>query len=143
MKKGILSETEAEAMADGEIQKLIFRPGFSTAEKVTDISGRGVEMDVVMHNLKKCDGRLDLESAFGAGTRLTLKLPQALTLVTKDAVVVRVDGELFTFPTENVEAVIDLKEREIRYKSLDGLYNFNGQVVKLERLIEGLLKEKR
>jgi two-component system chemotaxis sensor kinase CheA len=83
-------------LSDDEILRLIFQPGFSTAEKVTDISGRGVGMDVVIKHIQKLRGRVEIQSVLGAGSTFTLRLP--LTLAIIDGLVVSVENERFIVP---------------------------------------------
>lgn len=94
-----LIETD-KGMTDSEVFNLIFAPGFSTAEKVTDISGRGVGMDVVRRNLEAIRGRIDITSAPGKGTTFAIRLP--LTLAVTDGMLVRVGQERFVVPTTHI-----------------------------------------
>ncbi len=89
------------AISDREIYELIFAPGFSTAEVVTDISGRGVGMDVVRRNVEAMRGRIEIESHPGAGTRFIIRLP--LTLAITDGMLVRVGGERYIVPTVHIQ----------------------------------------
>ncbi len=89
-----------EGMADGEVWPLIFEAGFSTAEVVTDVSGRGVGMDVVKRNITALGGRVDISSVRGAGTRISIRLP--LTLAILDGLSVAVGDELFIVPLTNI-----------------------------------------
>ncbi|MDR2050297.1 MAG: chemotaxis protein CheA [Deltaproteobacteria bacterium] len=100
VRKGVATQDEARAMDDREAVDLIFAPGFSTAEKVTDISGRGVGMDVVRTNIKSLKGTINTFSEVGKGTRFTLSLP--LTLAIIDALMVNVDGALYAIPLDAV-----------------------------------------
>lgn len=86
----------ADGMSDQEVWQLIFEPGFSTADKVTDVSGRGVGMDVVRRNIKAMGGRVDIESVSGQGSRIIIHLP--LTLAILDGLSVRVGNEMFITP---------------------------------------------
>jgi len=86
----------AENAPDKEVWQLIFAPGFSTAERITDISGRGVGMDVVRRNIEAMNGRVEIDSAPGRGTRITIRLP--LTLAILDGMSVLVDDEVFILP---------------------------------------------
>ena len=86
----------ADDMGDSEVWGLIFEPGFSTAKEVTDVSGRGVGMDVVRRNIKELGGRVEIESSLGIGTRITIRLP--LTLAILDGMSVRVGQEIFIIP---------------------------------------------
>jgi len=92
--------TVSDTMTDSEVFQLIFMPGFSTAEKVTDVSGRGVGMDVVKQNIRSLGGEVDLSSKHGEGTTVTIRLP--LTLAIVDGMSVAVGDEIFILPLGNV-----------------------------------------
>jgi two-component system chemotaxis sensor kinase CheA len=81
IEKGLLSPAEAAALPDAEALKIIFAPGFSTASRITDVSGRGVGMDVVRTNIERLGGRVEIASTLGAGTRISLSLPLTLAIV--------------------------------------------------------------
>lgn len=98
IEKGLI-ETD-KGMSDSDVFNLIFAPGFSTAEKVTDISGRGVGMDVVRRNLEAIRGRIDITSAPGQGTTFAIRLP--LTLAVTDGMLVRVGEERFIIPLTHI-----------------------------------------
>ncbi|WP_353266864.1 chemotaxis protein CheA [Gemmatimonas sp.] len=98
IEKGLI-ETD-KGMTDSEVFNLIFAPGFSTAEKITDISGRGVGMDVVRRNLEAIRGRIDITSAPGKGTTFAIRLP--LTLAVTDGMLVRVGDERFIVPLTHI-----------------------------------------
>jgi len=98
IEKGLIESDKG--MTDSEVFNLIFAPGFSTAEKVTDISGRGVGMDVVRRNLEAIRGRIDITSAPGKGTTFAIRLP--LTLAVTDGMLVRVGQERFVVPTTHI-----------------------------------------
>ena len=100
IKKGIISPEEAAQLDDREAIELIFAPGFSSAEKITDISGRGVGMDVVRTNIKSLKGSVSTYSEIGKGTRFTLSLP--LTLAIIDALMVNVSGQMYAIPLDAV-----------------------------------------
>lgn len=100
VRKGIISYDEAKILDDREAMELIFAPGFSSAETITDISGRGVGMDVVRTNIKNLKGSVAIHSELGKGTRFTLTLP--LTLAIIDALMVNVAGEEFAIPLDAV-----------------------------------------
>lgn len=85
-----------DSLTDAEVWQLIFEPGFSTAEVVTDVSGRGVGMDVVRRNISAMGGRVDVQSIHGVGTRFTVRLP--LTLAILDGMSVRVGSETYILP---------------------------------------------
>lgn len=115
--KGLL-QVPAEKMTDKEIFALIFEPGFSTAKQVTDISGRGVGMDVVRKNIEKLRGAIDIESELGKGTTVTLRIP--LTLAIMEALLVKVGEETFAIPLMNISETFRVATQDIS-KTMDGL----------------------
>ena len=100
LEHGFVSESEVAAKSEAEICNLIFKPGFSTASRVTSISGRGVGMDVVRANMEEIGGTVDLKSVPGAGTTFTIKIP--LTLAIVSALIVEAGGERFAIPQLSV-----------------------------------------
>ncbi len=100
IRKGVISAEDAKLLDDREAMELIFAPGFSSAETITDISGRGVGMDVVRTNIKNLKGSVNITSEIGKGTRFTLLLP--LTLAIIDALMIKVDNETFAIPLDAV-----------------------------------------
>ncbi len=125
--KGLISKEKADELSKQDILNLIFLPGFSTAEVVTNISGRGVGMDVVKTNVTKLRGMINLESTVGAGTKIQIKLP--LTLAIISGMVVKVDSEQFVIPLNSVVEVIRVH--------LENIYTINNKpVIKLrDRII--------
>jgi len=113
VKKGIITPEAAEKLTDQEALNLIFVPGFSTAEKVSDVSGRGVGMDIVKSHIEKINGIIDISTKKGAGTKFTIKLP--LTLVINRSLLIRHHGRMFAFPLANVVEIVEVKEEEIQY----------------------------
>jgi two-component system chemotaxis sensor kinase CheA len=104
LSKGLATEAELAGMGDAEIQRFIFRPGFSTAAQVTAVSGRGVGMDVVKTNIEKIGGTIDLKSEPGRGTTFTIKIP--LTLAIVSALIVEAGGERFAIPQISVVELV-------------------------------------
>jgi two-component system chemotaxis sensor kinase CheA len=113
----------SDSMSDNDVWQLIFAPGFSTAEVVTDVSGRGVGMDVVKRNIHALGGRVEIESAIGQGTRITIRLP--LTLAILDGLSVTVGEELFIVPLSYI--VESLQTRVEDVKSISN----HGQVIQV------------
>ncbi len=109
--KGIISESKAAELTEPEIFNLIFAPGFSTAEKVTNVSGRGVGMDVVKTNVARLHGIIDIESEVGKGTKIFIKLP--LTLAIIQGLLVEVIGETVVLPLNSVIEVVNISKDEI------------------------------
>jgi len=111
IEKGIITPQEAENMSDKEAFMLIFRPGFSTAEKVTNVSGRGVGMDVVKTNIEKLNGIIEVDSVPGKGSTFKLKIP--LTLAIIQALLVASQEDLFAIPLSNVIETVRIVEEDI------------------------------
>ncbi len=112
IKKGLITVEQAKAMSDKERTNLILMPGFSTAEKVTDVSGRGVGMDVVKTNLDQLGGSLDIESEVGKGTTISIKLP--LTLAIIPCQIVMTGGERYAIPQVNLEELLRIPAARIK-----------------------------
>ena len=112
LENGLCTEAELARMSDKDAVMLIFKPGFSTAEKVTSVSGRGVGMDVVLTNLNKLGGSVDVDSDPGHGTRLTIKLP--LTLAIIPSLLVRVDSERYAIPQVNLIELVRISVDECK-----------------------------
>lgn len=102
LKKKLATEDEIERMSDEEVFAYIFQPGFSSAEKVTDISGRGVGLDVVKTTFEKLNGEFKIHSKVDEGTTFELIVPQKTTLVTKESVIVESGNQKFAIPLERV-----------------------------------------
>jgi two-component system, chemotaxis family, sensor kinase CheA len=111
VERGLISSAEAAGLSEPEALALIFRPGFSTAEAVTDISGRGVGMDVVANTLERLGGNCEVETSLGQGTRFTLKLPVSAALMT--ALLFKVDDEVLALPERQIAAVAELEPHQI------------------------------
>ena len=101
---GLVSENEMALMSDQQIMQFIFRPGFSTAEKITSVSGRGVGMDVVRTNIEKIGGTIELSSALNKGSKFHIKIP--LTLAIVSVLIVEASGERFALPQINVQELV-------------------------------------
>lgn len=113
VKKGIRTEGEAAALSDRDAIQLIFAPGFSSAESVSDVSGRGVGMDVVLTNIKRVNGQIDVDSTPGVGTKMLLKLPLGMTVIVIPALLVEVGAETFIVPLDGVREVARLDPSQL------------------------------
>ncbi len=111
IEKGLISEREADSMSDKEAFGIIFKPGFSTAAAITNVSGRGVGMDVVKTNIEKLNGIIDIESEKGVGTTQKLKIP--LTLAITQALLVAVQEEYYAIPLSSVIETVRVSQDEI------------------------------
>ncbi len=112
LKKGFLTPEEVDKLVDDDLCDLIFRPGFSGAEKVTDVSGRGVGMDVVKTTISKLRGTVHTKSEKGKGTTFTLKLPLSLAII--KALLVKSKSDIYAVPTRDVVEVLNLEEVKIK-----------------------------
>ena len=119
VERGLISENEADTMSNKEIYSIIFRPGFSMAAKVTNISGRGVGMDVVKTNVEKLHGVIDIDSEIGKGTTLKLKIP--LTLAIIQSLLVGTQEEIYAIPLANVNETVRVP--------VDNIYTIEGKNV--------------
>lgn len=139
LQNGLASETELAAMTEAQIQQFIFKAGFSTAAKVTNVSGRGVGMDVVRTNIEKIGGTIELKSTQGRGSTFTIKIP--LTLAIVSALIVECAGERFAMPQISVvELVRAAADSEHRIERINGtpvlrLRNRLLPLVSLDRLL--------
>ncbi|MDD5158242.1 chemotaxis protein CheW [Sulfurimonas sp.] len=111
LEKGLITEKEADQMSEKEAFALIFKPGFSTAAAVTNVSGRGVGMDVVKTNIEKVKGIIDIDSELGVGTSMKLKIP--LTLAIIQALLVGVQEEHYAIPLASVLETVRISKDEI------------------------------
>lgn len=134
VEKGLITPEQARSMDDAAARELIFAPGFSTAAQVTDISGRGVGMDVVRTNIKELKGSVQVTSEVGKGTRFTLSLP--LTLAIIDALLVRVSGHIFAIPLDAVSETTKIPEESISRVNRRDAVTLRGEVVALVHLAD-------
>ncbi len=133
VERGLIAD--GSAMSDEEVYQLIFRPGFSTADTITDVSGRGVGMDVVKRNIEGLGGTVSIHSAPGEGSRLTLKLP--LTLAIIDGMTVRVGQDHYIIPLITVTESIRPKTQDLqRIVGKGEVVNIRGEWVPMVRLYE-------
>jgi two-component system chemotaxis sensor kinase CheA len=145
LQRGVITAEQAGRMSDHETLHLIFLPGFSTAEKVTNVSGRGVGMDVVKTNIEKIGGTVDLQSQLGEGTTLKIKIP--LTLAIIPALIVTSGGDRFAIPQVSLLELVRLEgeqaRRQIEFIHGAPVYRLRGQLLPLAYLNRELnIKEK-
>jgi two-component system chemotaxis sensor kinase CheA len=132
IRNGVVGHDEAARMTDSEILDLIFRPGFSTADEITEISGRGVGLDVVRSVLHRLKGTVELETHAGLGTKFRLKLP--LTLAIIKALLFRVQDRLYAIPLNTVAEIARAKESDLHHVDTWEVLQLRGQVLPLMRL---------
>lgn len=141
LEKGLVSVEEASRLSEREKINMIFLPGFSTAEKLSNVSGRGVGMDVVKTNIEKIGGSVEIQSEVGQGTTLRIRIP--LTLAIVGALIVRCGGQRFAIPQVNVSELVGIEiddlKKEIDYVYDQPVYRLRGKLlplVFLDKLLE-------
>ncbi len=132
IEKGVISERDAEGMSDREAFNLIFKPGFSTAKVVSNVSGRGVGMDVVKTNIEKLNGIIEIDSEVGIGTTQKLKIP--LTLAIIQALLVGVQEEYYAIPLSSVLETVRISQDEIYTVDGKSVLRLRDEVLSLVRL---------
>lgn len=139
--KGLITPEQFERMDDREAIHLIFTAGFSTAEAISDLSGRGVGMDVVRAAVEKVDGNLELHSEVGHGTRLTISLP--LSMAVTQVIIIESDSQIFGIPMDHVVETVRVPRRNIRSIKEFSATMLRGRLVPLKSLnrMLGIVRE--
>lgn len=136
LEKGQITEEQAEYMSDKEVIDLLFMPAFSTSEKISDVSGRGVGLDVVKNKIEGLGGDVEVVTKLGEGTTFIVRLP--LTLAIIQALMVEVSGEKYALPLNSIVTVEEILPEDIRYVHTKEVINLRGSVIPLVRLNEVL-----
>lgn len=136
IEKGTITEEQAEFMSDKEAVDLLFMPSFSTAEKITDVSGRGVGLDVVKNKIEGLGGDVEVSTKLGEGTTFIVRLP--LTLAIIQALMVDISGEKYALPLNSIVTVEEIPSEEIKYVHTKEVINLRGTVIPIVRLNEVL-----
>lgn len=132
IEKGLISPDEASGMSDNDVYQFIFAPGFSTADKVTDISGRGVGMNVVNKLIQEFKGKIIINSQEGVGSSFTLSFPQALAII--PSILVVMEEEVYAFPLSEVSETIKVHVEQITTLEGHEIINLRGEVLPIYRL---------
>lgn len=143
VEKDIISMEQAEQMLDKDVMELIFRPGFSTADTVTDISGRGVGLDVVKNKISNIGGNIEAKSELGKGCKFTIRLP--LTLAIIQTLMVEVGTEKYAIPLGSIQIIEDISASDIKYVQGNKVITLRGNVIPiimLEEILEVSKDEK-
>lgn len=140
IKKGTITEEQAEMMSDKEAIDLLFQPAFSTAEKVSDVSGRGVGLDVVKSKIEGLGGDVEVNTVLGEGTTFIVRLP--LTLAIIQALMVEVADEKYAIPLNSIVTVEDIPASDVKLVQNKEVINLRGMVIPLVRLNQVLDIEK-
>ena len=136
VKKGLISQPEADKMDANEAVKMVFLPGFSTAEVVTDVSGRGVGMDAVKNKIESLGGMVDVETKINEGSKFKIRLP--LTLAIIQALLVNVSDEIYAIPLGSIDSTINIKSSDIKTVQNKEVILLRGQIIPIVRLAHAL-----
>lgn len=134
IEKGTITEEQAETMTEKDFIDLLFRPSFSTAEQVSDVSGRGVGLDVVKSKIESLSGTVECKTVLGAGTTFTIRLP--LTLAIIQSLMVTIGGEKYAIPLGSIDTIEDFPKEEIKRVEKKEVINLRGNVIPLIRMAE-------
>lgn len=132
IERGVITEEQAESMTQKEIINLLFLPSFSMAKKITDVSGRGVGLDVVKSNIEALGGDVEVKTEIGEGTTFTVRLP--LTLAIIQALMVEVRDEKYAIALGSISNIEDIPVAEIKYVEAQEVIHLRGKVIPLIRL---------
>ena len=136
VEKGMVTQSEADSLDDADAVRLIFLPGFSTAEQITDISGRGVGMDVVRSKIEALSGHVDVETHIDEGSVFKIKLP--LTLAIIQAMLVRVQEEMYAIPLTSIDSTINIEPSDIQTVQNKEVIVLRGEIIPIIRMEEAL-----
>lgn len=134
LERGTITSEQAEAMSDKEIIDLLFKPSFSTAESITDISGRGVGLDVVKTKIEGLGGNIECKSVLGEGSSFIIRLP--LTLAIIQALMVELGTEKYAIPLGNIQTIEDVALEDVKHVQTKEVISLRGSVIPLIRLDE-------
>lgn len=136
VEKGVISQAEAEKLDNNDAVRLVFLPGFSTAEVVTDVSGRGVGMDAVKNKIESLGGMVDVETKIDEGSRFKIKLP--LTLAIIQALLVKVCEEIYAIPLGSIDSTISITPNDLKTVQNQEVILLRGQIIPIIRLAKVL-----
>lgn len=139
LERGTITEQQAETMSDKDFIDLLFRPSFSTADQISDISGRGVGLDVVKTKIESLGGSIEARSVKGQGSTFAIQLP--LTLAIIQALMVEVGDEKYAIPLGNVDTIEDVMQNEIKLVQSKEVIHLRGSVIPIIRMSEVLEME--
>ncbi len=139
LERGTITEQQAETMTDKDFIDLLFRPSFSTADQISDISGRGVGLDVVKTKIESLGGSIEARSVKGQGSTFAIQLP--LTLAIIQALMVEVGEEKYAIPLGNVDTIEDVMQNEIKLVQSKEVIHLRGSVIPIIRMSEVLEME--
>ena len=136
IERGTITEEQASAMSDEEIINLLFLPSFSTAKVISDVSGRGVGLDVVKSKIEALSGEVEVRSTLGVGSTWTIRLP--LTLAIIQTLMVVVGGEKYAVPLSNIQTIESIRPDEVKTVQQKEVINLRGTIIPIIRLSDVL-----
>lgn len=139
IERGVVSREQAETMTEKECVELLFHPGFSTAKVVSEISGRGVGLDVVKSKVESLSGTVEVKTKLGEGSTWIIRLP--LTLAIIQALMIVVGGDRYAIPLDNIQSIEDIAPGDIKFVENREVINLRGSVTPIIRLDEALETE--
>lgn len=134
IEKGTITEEQAAIMTEKELVELLFRPSFSTADKISDVSGRGVGLDVVKSKIEALGGAIEVKTTYGVGSTFIIHMP--LTLAIIQALMVRLGDEKYAISLDSIQTIEDIPVSEIKYVHAKEVISLRGTVIPLVRLRE-------
>ncbi|MFJ8355240.1 chemotaxis protein CheW [Bacillus paramycoides] len=132
IKNGVVTEAEANKLSDREVFDLIFQPGFSTAEVVSDLSGRGVGLDVVKHTIHSLGGHLIIDSEEGKGSTFRIELPLTLSII--QSMLIQTNDKRYALPLGNIVEAIRIKKEDIQSLQGKDVLNYRNQIIEVKHL---------
>ncbi len=132
IEKDLVKPEQANLLTKSEILNFIFLPGFSSAEKITEVSGRGVGMDVVKSNIRKLKGTIEIDSQKDKGTTISIRLP--LTMSVMQVQLIECSNHIFAIPINFIEETLNIKEKEIEKLGRKNVFNLRGEIVSILKL---------
>ncbi|MFE5390666.1 chemotaxis protein CheW [Bacillus thuringiensis] len=132
IKNGVVTEADANRLTDREVFDLIFQPGFSTAEVVSDLSGRGVGLDVVKHTIHSLGGHLIIDSEEGKGSTFRIELPLTLSII--QSMLVQTNDKRYALPLGNIVEAIRIKREDIQSLQGKDVLNYRNQIIEVKHL---------
>lgn len=132
IKKGVVTREEAASFSEQEVLELLFKPGFSTSAEITDLSGRGVGLDVVKSKITSLGGHVEVKTEMGKGSKFIVRLP--LTLAIIQALMVKISNEKYAIPLNNIQNIEDVHKEEIKFVQNQEVIVLRGEVIPIVRL---------
>ena len=137
VEKGLFTQEEVDQMPDADAVRIVFLPGFSTADKISDISGRGVGMDVVKSKIESLSGQVDVETHVNEGSIFKIKLP--LTLAIIQAMLVQVQAEMYAIPLASIDSTLSIQPNDISTVQNNEVIVLRGEIIPIIRMEDSLM----